>query len=233
MECLEFRRLVGAEPFAGGAELSGHRAECAGCARHQDELQAMDRLLGRAMRLDLSGRPGARVAAVQPPPAGPAPAAAPRRWHAMAASLVAGVLVAATLWISWPEPTLAAEVLDHARHEPDSWVTAQALPDAAVAEVLDGSGARLRAGAGPVTYARRCFFEGHWVPHLVVQTGAGPVTVFLLGHREVTAATHVDEQGVAAVVLPAPRGSIAVVGRGLHDLDALAEEIFKSVEWGA
>ena len=158
---------------------------------------------------------------------------APRRWHAVAASIVAGVLVAATLWMSWPEPTLADEVMDHARHEPQAWTATQALPEAAVAEVLEGSGARLGAGAGPVTYAKRCFFGGHRVPHLVVQTGAGPVTVFVLGHREVTAATRLDEQGLAAVVLPAPRGSIAVVGRGLRDPDAVAEEVFRSVEWGA
>ena len=233
MECLEFRRRVGAEPFADGPELSGHRATCAGCARHQDELQAMDRLLGRAMQLDLSGRSTAKAAIHLPAADGRGAASVPRRWYAMAASVVAGVLVAAALWVSWPEPTLAAEVMDHARHEPTSWATAQALPAAAVAEVLEGSGARLRAGGGPVTYARRCFFAGHWVPHLVVQTGAGPVTVFVLGHREVNAATQLDEQGFAAIVLPAPRGSIAVVGRGLRDLDAVAEEVFKSVEWGA
>lgn len=233
MDCLEFRRQVGAEPFAGGPELSGHRAVCAACARHQDELRAMDRVLGQAMQLDVSRWPTVKAAAGLPAAARTGGVSAPRRWHAVAASIVAGVLVAATLWMSWPEPTLADEVMDHARHEPQAWTATQALPEAAVAEVLEGSGARLGAGAGPVTYAKRCFFGGHRVPHLVVQTGAGPVTVFVLGHREVTAATRLDEQGLAAVVLPAPRGSIAVVGRGLRDPDAVAEEVFRSVEWGA
>ncbi|HSG92023.1 MAG TPA: DUF3379 family protein [Pseudomonadales bacterium] len=52
MNCLEFRRHVGAEPFSADAAVAAHRASCAACARYQDEMQAMDRLLGRAMRVD-------------------------------------------------------------------------------------------------------------------------------------------------------------------------------------
>ena len=249
MNCLEFRRHVGAEPFSADPAVAGHRASCAACARHQDELQAMDRLLGRAMRVDwvpgsrheeVSGTRPAAVAAVDAVPRVPDthPSRVPgtsshRRWYAMAASLVAGVLVAATLWVSWPAPTLAAEVIGHALHEPDSWTTARELAPEAVAEVLDPSGTRLRGDAGPVTFAKRCFFDGHWVPHLVVQTDAGPVTVFLLGHREVAAATRIDEQGFSALVLPAPHGSIAVVGRDVTRIDAIARQIFNAVEWSA
>jgi len=61
------------------------------------------------------------------------------RDQAPAASLVAGVLVAATLWISWPPPTLAAEVIGHALHEPAAWTMDRELAPEAVAEVLDPS----------------------------------------------------------------------------------------------
>jgi len=216
VNCLEFRRQVGAEPFTADPAVAGHRAGCPACARHQDELQAMDRLLGKAMQVGwVPGTP------------------APRRWVAMAASLVAGVLVAATLWLSWPAPTLASEVIGHVMHEPGAWSAAGELPPAEVAEALDSSGARLRPGSGTVTFAKRCFFDRHWVPHLVVQTESGPVTVLLLGHRDVAAATHIDDQGFSAVVLPAPRGSIAVVGQNVAGLDAVARQILDAVEWDA
>ena len=226
MNCLEFRRRVGGEPSTGEPDVVAHRAGCPTCARHQDELQAMDRLLGRAMRVELGDR--RRTTGDDTRPAAPAG----RRWFAMAASLVAGVLVAATLWVSWPAPTLAAEVIDHALHEPDAWHTTGAMRAAEVAQVLGAGGARLREGAGPVTYARRCFFDGHWVPHLVLRTGDGPVTVFLLGHREVASAVRIEERGFSAVVLPAPHGSIAVVGQGAADLDTIARQVFNAVEWG-
>ena len=237
MNCLEFRRHVGAEPFSTNASVASHRAACAACARHQDELQAMDRLLAKAMRVDWApggdsvvreGTAASRTTLSVAPPA-----ATGRRWYALAASLVVGMLVAATMWVSWPRQTLAAEVIEHALHEPQSWTGAQPVPVAAVAGVLDTSGTRLRPGAGEVTFARRCFFRGHWVPHLVVQTGAGPVTVFLLGHRTVDAAMTIEAEGFSAVVLPAPRGSIAVVGRGVAGMDEVARKVFEYVAWEA
>jgi len=39
IDCLEFRRRAGAEPFAVDAEVESHRRECAACARHLDELR--------------------------------------------------------------------------------------------------------------------------------------------------------------------------------------------------
>lgn len=222
MNCLEFRRVTGAEPGLDGAALAAHRDACPACARFQREMQDMDRLLGRAMRVDVATQKA--TAPVRDPP---------RRWWAMAASLVAGVIVAAALWVTWPEPSLAAEVFDHAAHEPGAWSATSAVAGAEVASVLGSGGATLRPGAGTVTFARRCFFDRHWVPHLVVQTEAGPVTVFLLGHREVSGETRLEGEGYEAVVLPAPRGSIAVVGRGVPGLDAVARQVFASVEWPA
>jgi len=36
-----------------------------------------------------------------------------------------------------------------------------------------------------------------------------------------------------ALVLPAPYGSIAVVGRNVTGIDAIARQIFNAVEWDA
>jgi hypothetical protein len=231
VNCLEFRRAVGAEPFSADRAIEAHAAGCPACARNREELRAMDALLARAMRVDPAPAPG-RPASSESKAAG-GPASIPQRWLAMAASLVAGVLIAATLWLSHPEPSLAGEVIGHASHEPDSWTAHQVVAEDRLEEVLGPSGVRLRAAVGTVTYARRCFFERHWVPHLVVQTGRGPVTVFLLGHRQVDGPARVEEQGFVGVVLPAPRGSIAVVGRDVTELDTIARQVFDAVDWNA
>jgi len=232
VNCLEFRRTVGAEPFSTDSAIEVHAAGCATCARHRDELRAMDAVLARAMRIDPSPAAGIRAGSHGPQAPARSPSW-PRRWLAMAASLVAGVLVATTLWLSYPEPSLAGEVIGHALHEPESWTARQAVAEDRLEAVLGPSGVRLRADAGRVTYAKRCFFDRHWVPHLVVQTAQGPVTVFLLGHREVDGPARVEERGFAGVVLPAPRGSIAVVGRGVTDLDTIARQVFDAVDWNA
>jgi len=226
MNCLDFRRQIGAEPASHDVAVVQHRAECATCAAYQDELLAMDVLLARAMRISL--RPPESGAKTRPAPRSTVP---PRRWLALAASLVIGILVAATLWVSYPAPTLASEVIGHVSHEPGAWNARDPLGADAIGAVLAPSGIRLRDGAVEVTFAKRCFFERHWVPHLVVQTVNGPVTVLLLAHRQVESLAHIDGQDFTGVVLPAPRGSIAIVGRNVSGLDDIARQVFEAVEW--
>lgn len=224
MTCLEFRRRVGAEPFAEDAAIDAHRRECAACARHQDELRAMDGLIRRALEVN----PPPRESATRP--------ATSRAWRprflAVAASLVAGVAVALVVLVAVPRAAIAREVVSHVLHEPGATGMAPALPPAAVAAVLGPSGLRLRDGAGSVSFAARCVIDGQVVPHLVVQRPEGPVTVLVLEHRSVARAVRFSQQGYAGVVLPAPRGAIAVVGQDVADLDAVAREVFAAVEWG-
>jgi len=226
MNCLEFRRCVGAEPSASGAGIEGHRAKCPACARHQDELRAMDAVIGRALAIDAARiRKGDTTAL-------PTGSATRRpRWLALAASIMIGVTVGFALWIASPRPSLAREVIGHVAHEPDAMSGTAPIAQATLAGVLDPEGTRLRPGLGDVTFAMRCVFEGHVVPHLVVRTARGPVTVLLLRHRSVSERVELAEQGYAGVVLPAPRGSIAIVGQ-LKDLDGIAQQVFEAVDWG-
>lgn len=221
MTCLEFRRRVGAEPFAADAELEAHRSACPACARHQNELRAMDGVIRRALE-------------VNPAPRGEKAVSVPTRrtrFLAIAASLVAGVALALVVLVAVPRAAIAREVVAHVRHEPGAMNPGAPLSATAIDAVLGPAGMRLAAGAGPVSFAARCVFDGRVVPHLVVQTPEGPVTVLVLSHRTVRKAMRFDEQGYAGVVLPAPRGSIAVVGRGVGDLDAIARQVFAAVDW--
>jgi hypothetical protein len=74
-----------------------------------------------------------------------------------------------------------------------------------------------------VTFAARCLFDGHVVPHLVVRTPGGPVTVLMLRHRTIGKPVRIEEQGYVGVVLPAPRDSIAIVGQGIANPDGVAK----------
>ena len=63
---------------------------------------------------------------------------------------------------------------------------------------------RLKPDAGVVSYASSCTFRGYKVPHLVVQTASGPVTVMVLVHEAVRHATQFDEQGYRGTIVPVP-----------------------------
>ena len=60
----------------------------------------------------------------------------------------------------------------------------------------------------------------------------GPVTVLMLRHRTLDEPLHLSESGFEGVVLPAPRGSIAIVGEGVADIEGVARTVFASVDWG-
>jgi hypothetical protein len=224
ISCLEFRRRAGAEPFAGDAAMEAHRLECAACARYQDELRAMDGVIRRALAVEPG--PLARPAAA---PAG----ASRRRILAIAASLVAGIAVGVVLLVGAPRASIAREVVAHVEHEPGALLPTEPLAPDEVSSVLAQEGMRLRPGAGDVSYAMRCVVDGRVVPHLVVRTPAGPVTVLVLRHREVGKPMRLSEGRLEGIVLPAPRGSIAVVGEGVADIDAVARSVFEAVDWDA
>jgi len=227
LDCLEFRRQVGAEPFIEGPEYDAHRSECAACARHQDELRAMDGLIARALAVEASRlaepKQAPRAARIEP---------SRRRLFAIAASIMVGLSVGLVLLVSAPRDSLAREVIDHVAHEPGALAATVAIAPGALAGVLDPEGTRLRPGIGDVSFAARCVHDGHVVPHLVVRMPEGTVTVLLLRHREIDEAVRVSDQGFEGVVLPAPRGSIAIVGQGVKDLDGVAQKVFEAVDWG-
>jgi hypothetical protein len=220
--CLEFRRRAGSEPFASDDGMESHRRGCAACARYQDELRAMDGVIRRALEIDASPRAAA---------APMAPGARSTRAFAIAASLVAGIVVGIVLLVSLPRAAIAREIAGHIAHEPAAMRSTVPLAPVEVEQVLGPEGTRLRPGIGDVTYAMRCVFDGHVVPHLVVRTPEGPVTVLVLGHREVGKPLQLREDGLEGIVLPAPRGSIAVIGEGIADINAVARRVVGAVDW--
>lgn len=213
MNCLEFRRAAGAEPGADGAELMAHRADCRACARHQDELRALDARLRRALELPMS--PRAAVAR---------PRVLPQRF-AVAAGIVAAVLVGLLLWTSRPAPTLAAEMAAHLAHEPEALSSTRPLPDGEVTAVLAQFGLGLRGRMGAVVYAENCVFRGRERPHFVVRTDTGPVTVFLVPEQEPRARERMEIDGRPALLVPVATGGAVVVGANDADVDAVAARV--------
>ena len=98
------------------------------------------------------------------------------------------------------------------------------------------AGENASAGAGVVSYASSCGFRGHHVPHLVLQTESGPVTVMVLVHEHASGSTQFDEQGYRGVIVPVPgHGSLAVLTRGpaadAAMIASIAQRVLDSIVW--
>lgn len=228
MECSKARFLIGADPGSAEQPLVEHLGACAPCAGYLLEIRRLDGRLRTAMAVPL-------------PPVGrttePCAAAArriSRRFapqFAIAASVAAMAVLVGLLWIGVPRPSLASAVVAHMAEEPVAWTTTSSLSPADVAAVLAEAGLRLGAGLTDVTYAHSCWFRGRYVPHLVVQTADGPVTILVLPHENVRERTKLSEDGYRGVLVPAARGSLAVLARNGGNVDAVVVRVTAAVDY--
>jgi hypothetical protein len=225
-----YRSQLLADPRNPDAEMREHRQTCPDCARFSERLLKFEGRLERAVRIEVpSGGNLVPFAALRPAKRGPL------RWMAMAAGVLLCAIVAGAVWLALPERSLAAAVVAHMAGEPAAWRTVTAVPDPKLETVLHESKLRLTTQTGTVTYASSCFFRGHNVPHLVVQSKSGPVTVMVLVHESVNHARQFDEQGYRGTIVPVPgHGSLAVLMRDPADtqeVQQIAARVRDSIVW--
>jgi Protein of unknown function (DUF3379) len=202
-DCRHGRLAIGGDPLNLPEDVQRHIAGCPSCAKFRDETLAMEGRLKAALDLPLHKFR--------------APAAPSRtRRYALAASVLLAVFIGAGAWVLLPRPALAEQLVEHLRHEPGSWTLQRRLSPEEVAGVLQQAGVSYDSRL-PIVYASPCEFRGHVVPHLVVQTERGPVTVILLAHEKVEHASEFQEGEYRGSLVPAGEGSVALVTRDGQD----------------
>ena len=212
------RLEIGADPAGSAPGLEEHVRGCASCSQFREEMRALDANIRRALE-----RPPDWVGAPRH--------TAPWRPWALAASVLLAMLAVLSVWLLRPSDTLAREVVAHVREEPESWLARQQVDTRSIDEALRGAGVKLDITSDRIRYAQSCWFHGHYVPHLVVQTTQGPVTVMILRNQRVSGQRSFQESGMTGVIVPAPQGSIAMLTRGGGNLEALATQMQQDVRW--
>lgn len=152
------------------------------------------------------------------------------RLFALAASVVGALIVGLTLWLSRPPESLATEIVTHVKGEPDSWHRTERVSDDRLDAVLRKSGVKLGEGMKPIVYASSCWFRGHFVPHFVVMTKDGPVTIMILVNEKVAAAQQFNEEGYSGLLVPGRTGSVAVLSRTPMSLEQPASDVVNALQ---
>lgn len=240
MICHEARAWLAAEPMVQPLALREHLAGCAACQQYAREMLALEGTIKRALEVDLRRFRQSDAALQSGVATRTTPGAVSRRrvlrsgW-ALAASVLLAVGVGVSLWALRSEPSLASALVEHMSGERSSWNQTAVVTQTAIDDVLAQSGIHIDRTRTPVVYAHSCVIRGERVPHLVVSTDAGPVTVLLLRDERVASPTDFAQGGYRGVLWPAPdgHGSIAVLARGGQggDLRQRASTLSAQLSW--
>ncbi|HEV2111803.1 MAG TPA: DUF3379 family protein [Gammaproteobacteria bacterium] len=232
--CLDVRRQAGAEPRRLEPGVAEHLKGCAACAAFVRDTQALDARLERALNVPVPEGLEARIvldASLKHRPR------LMRPWLAAAASALLTLALATAAYMH-QHPAgddLAGAVVAHIRNpeEADALAPDRTLiHDASYVQgVFQGAGVRLTGGMDDLTYAHVCLFRGQRVVHLVAQGEHGPVTILLLPRIHVDKDMPVDEEGFHGVIVPAGKGSIAIVTNNNTPVEPMEQEMVAKVQW--
>ena len=231
MNCSDVHLTLGAEPSATSPELETHLRECAACAQFRAEMQRLDEKIRRALTIDI---PSHEFHA-PPTPATYALTKTPARYSrskqwALAASVLLAVAVVLVMWGALPSHSLAADVVSHVVSETIDGPLDAPVDESAVRSVMERAGVRLDPIDPSIVFVRTCFIRGRLVPHFMVRTADGMVTVMILPDEHVKAAERFEGSDYKGLLIPdAKKGSIALLSRANVDLEHYAGEIRHAV----
>lgn len=213
MSCFEFRRVCIAEPRSAAIEYRRHRETCSACATFAEKQEGFERALTKAIHVDVPPELNARLILRQTTQR----AFSLNRVLAYAASVF--VILGAIAGVMWGSRSQSLDqlVIAHILDEPEHLMSRDDVPVARASHVLARVGVTLRGDLGVIRFADNC--PGRPGAHLVLAGRQGPVTVLVMPTMPVSARQVLAHGGFSGVLVPAGKGSIAIVGLPGESLD--------------
>ena len=234
MNCEDYREALAADPER--QDSSGHVDSCASCRDFCSEILQLNERIAAAMSIQV---PELKMPELPDLDTASVVSLAERRsiskpaWFAMAATvLLAAVVGIRMVGTGTSYGSLEQQVLAHLDHEQAALLpSATPVSDTQLIGAVPENIATLGHGAGLITYAQSCSINGKDVPHLVIQGEHGPITILLMPHEKVSAASTFDGVGIQGVIIPVGDGSVAIIGDREEQLEDVKKNVLDSVTW--
>lgn len=238
MNCLDFRRAIGADPRGLNTEAHVHKASCSRCADALERALGFERTLSAAIAIPVPEGLAERILLRQTTTAIHEPE--PRRfaiWQ-MAAGIALSVGLAAFLgqrYLATPE-ALTTLAVAHLTHEPFALSSRAAVPEAEVRKMFASLGAPLLGSPGAVHYLNDCPLGGQMSVHMVLQRDSGPVTAMFVPAVAAATRQEFEQAGVRGRSLPVGHGNLILLAADAREFDAIEaqfERAFSGSDTGA
>jgi len=217
MNCLAFRRRLLAAPRERTPAEQAHLEGCGDCAQLATDLSALDRKIGRTLRLPVPDGLADRILL---------PRLRMRRWHygAAAAALAAAIALALMLpgLIDPDETALAADAVGPTHpavaaismvveQEPALLKEGRTGDPLVMQQKLKYLGLELRKSDVSIRYIGQCEIGGAACDHLVLVTPEGHVSVILMAGEHLSTRVLVADRRMTALLSPAPTAGAYIV----------------------
>jgi hypothetical protein len=233
MDCLEFRRQLGAEPGRRDAAFLAHRDGCPACAAAWARAQQFDRRLADALAVPPPPRLAERVLLAQATAERMARRKYLQRGLALAASAGGAFVLGRFLGTrnEADDESLRALAVAHLPGEAFALGLKQPIPVSAIEQGFSNRGLRLAASPPPdVTYVHDCPVGPYRTVHLVMQRDGLPVTViYVVGHRN-RAHDRFERAGWHGTVVPLRAGTLVAMAANPELLDGAVRDWRLSID---
>ncbi len=223
MNCMGFRRALSVRPASQDPEALAHRRECAACDAFARRQADFERSLVEAARIPVPEGLASRVLVAHGVALEGSRRVRQSRFQAALAAVATLGVIASWLGLR-PEP-LARAVLGHIDAEPSHLSDRRDLSREQVNAVLAPLAIVVEAGLGRVDYAGTCTIRKRLGAHLVLPGSRGPVTVLFMPDERVPDRMPVVDARRLGIIVPASRGSIAIVGEPGEKLEEIERRL--------
>lgn len=230
MNCLEYRRELGADPRRETAEMLEHRRNCSGCAAHHARSLGFELALKRSLAVPVPDSLAERILLSQTTSERGLRSRRHRRWAWSAAAAVVFAVVGLVAYQLSLFSSLPRQLVVHLQHEPEALLTHTPLAVAEIEARFRQRGVTLAAAppAG-VSYAQPCPVGMIGSVHMVMPEEEGPVTVFFLARHKEPRGDYLDS-GMHVRAVPMGAGTLALVAADARHFDALEASWRRSLE---
>lgn len=232
MNCLEFRRRYLTDPINVSADIREHRVGCTACNAFAAKQDLFNRALVKGAAIPAPTGLASRILLRQSLRRNGGERLMPLRTvYAMAATLL--LAVALTFGgLRWQQGhAVDRAVLAYLQANPATQVAATSPFGGDIDALLKPTGMALRTDLLPVRAAKRCVIKDSPAVHLVVAGEKGPVSVVVMPRQEIAERETFRQAGFKGVIVPCPKGSMAIVGVADEPIDTIERRVQAAVQW--
>lgn len=229
MDCLEFRRQCLADPGSADMDYQRHRTGCRACSDYAARMRKFDHQLHEAMSIDPPKNLQSRILLQQ------SLSTAEKRPVAVYYSMAAAVMMAVLLVLFMPgsEDTddISKLVFTYLEESPAASTVVSTMDTTTASHLLRPLGMDLEPEFGPIQAARPCVIRGNEAVHMVVEGARGVVDIVFMPSEFIDRKIETVYADRELLIVPCPRGSIAIVGEKGEHLAAIEQNLLGASNW--